>query len=29
MFLLEALAGIARVIGMLLPPSFIAGRMNW
>ena len=29
MFLLETLAGIALVIGMLLPPSFIADRMNW
>ena len=27
--LLEALVGIALVIGMLLPPTFIAGKLNW
>lgn len=27
--LLEALVGIALVIGMLLPPGFITGKLNW
>lgn len=27
--LLETLVGIALVIGMLLPPGFITGKLNW